>query len=281
MRKILFLPGQFAPSRQLFVEPHTLAFEDIHAVAVRLAARRLSDLQNRVADREARKLSQTFRAQRAEVKVQIQRIAFINEAAKLVGDDCFGFHLATETNTRELGIVHYILSASGTALDAVKNLIRYHHLVNTTTSIVIEETNRHVTIDTTFRPGLEGFEKDVAEWGTTTFIAELRRLTDTPIVPRSLTFIHRRNSDPKDLESFLVVPFGLARPTKHRICNGDLSVPIHSADVHLLNLPKVFSEEALNWRKTPPPPTSARVEKALLECFQGQCDRIEHCGLWR
>jgi hypothetical protein len=77
------------------VEPHTLAFEDIHAVAVRLAAKRLSDLQNRVADREARKLSQTVRAQRAEVKVQIQRIAFINEVAKLVGDDCFGFHLAT------------------------------------------------------------------------------------------------------------------------------------------------------------------------------------------
>ena len=90
MRKIL--PGQFAPSRQLFVEPHTLAFEDIHAVAVRLATRRLSDLQNRVADREARKLSQTVRAQRAEVKIQIQRIAFIN------GDDRFGFHLATETN---------------------------------------------------------------------------------------------------------------------------------------------------------------------------------------
>ena len=165
MRKILFLPGQFAPSRQLFVEPHTLAFEVIHAVAVKLATRRLSDLQNRVADREARKLSQTVRAQRAEVKVQIQRIAFINEAAKLVGDDCFGFHLATETNTRELGIVHYILSASGTALDAVKNLIRYHHLVNTTTSLVIEETNRHVTIDTTFRPGLEGFKRTLPSGG--------------------------------------------------------------------------------------------------------------------
>jgi hypothetical protein len=72
------------------------------------------------------------------------------------------------------------LSASGTALDAVKNLIRYHHLVNTTTSLVIEETNRHVTIDTTFRPGLEGFEKDVAEWGTTTFVSD--RYTDSSAV---------------------------------------------------------------------------------------------------
>ena len=88
------------------MEAGTLVFEDIHAVAVRLAARRLSHSQNLVADREARKLSQTVRAQRAEVKIQIQRIAFINEVAKLVGDDCFGFHLAAETDTRELGIIH-------------------------------------------------------------------------------------------------------------------------------------------------------------------------------
>ena len=103
--------------------------------------------------------------------------------------------------------------ATGTALDAAKNLIRYHHLVNTTTSLVIEETNRHVTIDTTFRPGLEGFEKDIAEWGTTTFVAELRRLTDTRIVPQSLSFIHRRNSGTKEFREFFGCPvrFGANR----------------------------------------------------------------------
>jgi AraC-like DNA-binding protein len=248
------------------VEPHILAFEDIHAVAVRLAARKLSDSQNLAADREARKLSQTVRAQRAEAIAQIQRIAFINAAAKLVGDDCFGLHLATETNTRELGIIHYILSASGTALDAVKNLIRYHHLVNTTTSLVIEETNRHVTIDTAFRSGLEGFEKDIAEWGTTTFVAELRRLTDTRIVPHSLTFIHRRTSGTREFTDFFGCPvrFGANRQSIVFATN-DLLAPIHSADVHLLNILKVFSEEALHRRKTPPTPTRAKVEKVLLE----------------
>jgi hypothetical protein len=75
-----------------------------------------------VADREARRLCQTIRARQAEVKAQLQRITFIDEAANLVGDDCFGFHLAMETNTRELGIIHYILSASDNALDATRNL---------------------------------------------------------------------------------------------------------------------------------------------------------------
>ena len=243
----------------------TVAFEDIHEVAARLAARGLSRPQNLAADREAQRLSQIPRALRAGVKVQIQRLAFIDEAAKLVGDDCLGFHLAMETNTRELGIIHYILSASDTALDAVKNLIRYHHLVNTTTSWIIDQTNRHVTIDTTFRLGLEGLEKHIAEWGMTVLVAELRRLTDTQIVPQSLTFIHRRSSEIKKFTEFFgcSVRFGTNRQSIV-FATKALSVPIHSGDVHLLNILKVFCEEALSQRKTPPTPIRAKVENALV-----------------
>jgi AraC-like DNA-binding protein len=246
----------------------TVAFEDIHEVAARLAARGLSRSQNLAADREAQRLSQIPRALRAGVKVQIQRLAFIDEAAKLVGDDCLGFHLAMETNTRELGIIHYILSASDTALDAVKNLIRYHHLVNTTTttSWTIDQANRHVTIDATFRLGLEGLEKHIAEWGTTVLVAELRRLTDTQIVPQSLTFIHRRrSSEIKEFREFFGCPvrFGTNRQSIV-FATKALSVPIHSADVHLLNILKVFCEEALSQRKTPPTPIRAKVENALV-----------------
>ena len=86
------------------MEAGTVAFEDIHAAAARLAARKLGHAQKRAADREARRLSRTIHARRAEVKAQLQRIAFIDEAAKLVGDDCFGFHLAMETDTRELAV---------------------------------------------------------------------------------------------------------------------------------------------------------------------------------
>jgi Arabinose-binding domain of AraC transcription regulator, N-term len=261
------------------MEAGTLVFEDIHAVAARLAARRLSDSQNLVADREARKLSQTVRAQRAEVKVQIQRIAFINEVAKLAGDDCFGFHLATETNTRELGIIHYILSTSGTAPDAVKNLIRYHHLVNTTTSLVIDESNQHVTIDTTFRPGLEGFEKHIAEWGTTTFVAVLRRLTDTRIVPQSVSFIHRRNSTVKEFTEFFGCPVGFGTNRQSIVfATNDLLVSIQSADVHLLNILKAFSEESSQPAQNTPDSNPRQGRKGPLRgTSEGQRDHIERC----
>jgi hypothetical protein len=70
------------------METGTATFEDIHAVAARLAARRLGHSQKLAADREAQRVSQAIRARRAEVKAQLRRIAFIDEAAKLVGDDC-------------------------------------------------------------------------------------------------------------------------------------------------------------------------------------------------
>jgi AraC-like DNA-binding protein len=245
-----------------------VVFEDIHAVAASLAARRLGRAQKRAADREAQRLSQTIRARRAEVKTQLRRIGFIDEAAKLVGDDLFGFHLAMATDTRELGIIHYILSASDDALHATRNLIRYHHLVNTTTSLVIEESDRQVAIDTTFRPGLEGFERQIAEWGTTVFVAELRRLTGSRLVPQRLTFVHRQESNVKEFKDFFgcAIRFGANRQSVV-FAKKDLLRTIRSADRYLLNILEVFCKEALSRRKTPVTPTRARVEKVLLEAL--------------
>jgi AraC-like DNA-binding protein len=243
-----------------------VVFEDIHEVAVRLAARKLTHSQDAAAGRAGRRLSETLRARRAELQAQIRRIGYLDEAARLVGDDYFGFHLAKEIDTKELGIVHYILSASGTALDAARNLIRYHHLVNTTTSLVIEESDHHASIDTTFRQGLEGFERQIAEWGTTLFVAELRRLTNTQLRPQSLTFVHRRGSGLGEFREFYRCPvrFGMNRQ-RITFAKQDLSRPIESGDVHLLNILKTFCEEALGRRRQPPMPTRAKVEKVLLE----------------
>jgi AraC-like DNA-binding protein len=248
------------------MESRAVVFEDIHSVAARLAAGRLGRAQKRAANREARRLSETIGARQAEVKAQIRRIGFINEAAKLIGDDRLGFHLAMETDTRELGIIHYILSASNSALDAAKNLSRYHHLVNTTTSLVLEDGDRHVTIDTTFRPGLEGFEKQIAEWGTTAFLAELRRLTNSNMVPQRLTFVHRRGSEVREFEDFFgcQIRFGANRQSIV-FAKKDLVLPIHSADPHLLNILKAFCEDALSRRTMPLTPVRSRVERTLLE----------------
>ena len=253
-------------SRATFMESRAATFEDIHEVAVRIAARKLTPSQKRAADREARRLSQGTHPRHAGVRLQLYRIGFLNEAARLVGDDCFGFNLGKETDTRELGIIHYVFASSATALDAIKNLVRYHHLVNSTTTLALEETNQQIAIEVKFRLGLESFEKHIAEWGPTTFVAVLRHLTGTHIVPRSLTFTHKRTSSIGKFRTFFGCPvrFGANRQFVAFARNALLS-PIHSADKHLLNFLKAFCEEAIGRRKTVSTPTRANVEKALLE----------------
>ena len=233
------------------MEPHAATFEDIHAVAVRIAARKLTPSQNRDADREARRLSQGTHPRHAGVKLQLYQIGFLDEAARLVGDDCFGFNLGKEIDTRELGIIHYVFASSATALDAIKNLVRYHHLVNSTTTLALEETNQQIAIEVKFRPGLESFEKHIAEWGPTTFMAGLRHLTGTHIVPRSLTFIHQRTSGVEHFSAFFGCPvqFGANRQ-RIAFSRSSLSAPIRTADRYLLNVLKAFCEEAIGRRRT-------------------------------
>jgi len=244
------------------MKPHAPRFEDIHAVAVRIAARKLTRSQNRDADREARK---PFEGANSKVKLQLYRIGFLDEAARIVGDDYLGFNLAKETNTKELGIIYYVIASSPTALDAIKNLVRYHHLVNSTTTLVLE-IGRQVDVEVRFRPGLESFERHIAEWGPTTFVAALRDLTGTQIVPRSLTFIHRRTSGIDKFRSFFGCPvrFGASRQCIAFSTNS-LLAPIRTADDYLLNVLKAFCEEAIGRRKTASTPTRAKVEAALTQ----------------
>jgi len=250
------------------MEAGAAAFEDIHAAMVRLAARKLTRAQKRTADRAAQRLCRTIQARRADVTAQLRRIGFIDEAAKLLGDDRFGFHLAMESNTKELGIIHYIFSASDNALDATRNLSRYHRLVSTATTLVIRESDRQVSIDTVFRPGLEGFERQIAEWGTTAFVAALRRLTASHLVPRRMTFVHRREGEVRELVEFFGCPIHFGADRQSMVfAKKDLLLPARSADRYLLNILKEFCEEALRLRKVPPTPTHASVEKVLLEAL--------------
>jgi AraC-like DNA-binding protein len=248
------------------MKPHAPTFEDIHAVAVRIAAQKLTPSQNRDADREVRRLSQGTHPRHAGVKLQLYRIGFLDEAARLVGDDCFGFTLGKGTDTRELGIIHYVFASSATALDALKNLVRYHHLVNSTTTLALEETKQQIAIEIKFRPGLESFERHIAEWGMTTFVAVLRDLTGSHIVPRSLTFIHQRTSGGENFSAFFGCPvrFGASRQYI-AFARNSLLAPIHTADRYLLNVLKAFCEEAIGHRRPASTSTRANVEKALLE----------------
>ena len=222
--------------------------------------------QRRQADHEGKRLSQGAHPRHAILKTQLYRIGFFNEAARLVDDDRFGFDLGKDTDPRQLGIIYYVFAASATALGGIRNLARYNHLVNSTTALVLEETHREVTLEIKPKPGLESFERHIAEWGPTAFVAVLRDLTRSRIVARSVSFIHRRTKGVEAFNEYFGCPvrFGASRQ-RITLARSGLLVPIHSADRYLLKVLKAFCEEALDRRAVASTPVRTQVEAALLE----------------
>ena len=59
------------------------------------------------------------------------QIAFLDEAAKALKDDCIGFTLARDFDLRELGLQYYVMASSVTLGEALKRLARRKRLVFT------------------------------------------------------------------------------------------------------------------------------------------------------
>ena len=58
------------------------------------------------------------------------QIAFLDEAAKALKDDCIGFTLARDFDLRELGLLYYVMASSVTLGEALKRLARYSNVTN-------------------------------------------------------------------------------------------------------------------------------------------------------
>ena len=70
------------------------------------------------------------------------QIAFLNEAASALKDDCLGFTLARDHDPRDLGLLYYVMASSQTLGEALKRLARYSKVTNEALVFGYREGNR-------------------------------------------------------------------------------------------------------------------------------------------
>jgi AraC-like DNA-binding protein len=241
-------------------------FEETREVAVRLAALKLTHEQAAVADCEARQKSRRVGPSGRGANNYRYCSLLLEEAGRLLGDDCFGLHLATETEPREFGGVFYVFAASETARDAMKNLMSYMRIVNSVEIFSLEEANGQVVLEGKPQSAIEGLGRHMFEYGDAVFIAALRALTGERIAPLSMEFDHHRNSSIDEFERFFGCPvrFGANR---HRMTFSEqaLEAPIRTADPYLLNFLRTVCEEALRQREKSSTPLRALAEGVVAE----------------
>jgi hypothetical protein len=72
------------------------------------------------------------------------QIAFLDEAAKALKDDCLGFTLARDFDLRKVGLLYYVMASSHTLGDALMRVARYSKITNEALVIGYREGNRLV-----------------------------------------------------------------------------------------------------------------------------------------
>jgi AraC-like DNA-binding protein len=248
------------------VESPTSPFEEIREIAVHLAARKLTHEQAAEADREAREKSRHSGRRGRDLMSHRYRNLFLEEAARLLDDDCFGLHLAIDTDPREFGAIYYVFAASETAREGITNLVRYLRTASSAESYSLVKAPGQMVIVGRPTAGIEGFGQHMFEYEDVVLIAALRKLTGEQLSPVSMEYEHHRNSSIDQFERFFGCPVRFGG-NGHRITFSEksLEAPFRTADPYLLNFVRTLCEEALSRRETTSSPLCARAEGVVAE----------------
>ncbi len=200
---------------------------------------------------------------------------FLEYAAEALHDQAFGFHLATEANPRELGLVFYVASAAKDLGEAIALLVRYCRIVNE--AIRVQLTRR--SSDLVIEVHLAGVPRFRAAQNTELAIAvvlkSLREITGRNVRPAKITLVHMRNSDFPEFERFCGCPVEFGGSSDQLVfSNQSLALPLITEDMHLLDALRPICDEAAKQRETAPGSLRALVENEAQKLLpQGRARR--------
>ena len=127
-------------------------------------------------------------------------------AAEALHDRALGFHLATEVNPRELGLVFYLASAAKDLGEALALLVRYCRIVNEAIRVQLTRRSSDLVIEVQL-VGVQGFQAvQNTELAVTVVLKSLREITGRNVHPTKITLVHTRNSDSREFERFCACP---------------------------------------------------------------------------
>src|SRR5690242_7773605 len=176
------------------------------------------------------------------------QIEFLNLAAEALQDDLLGFHLALETDLRELGFLYYVSASSEILSDALQRLTRYASIANE----AVAPTFFHGK-DIRVRFGYVGVSRHLDRHQIEFFMAILvrlcRHLTGSRLVPKRVRLMHRRDGKYPEMADFFGtnVEFGASvDEVTFNIASNEVS--IISADQYLNKLLIAYCEDELRRR---------------------------------
>jgi AraC-like DNA-binding protein len=192
------------------------------------------------------------------------QIRLLNLVAEALDDEQLGFHVALDSEMRELGLLYYVITSSATLGEALRRGARYSSLVN-------EGVIQRCVVGEGFGMSLEyvgvsrRFDRHQAEAWMTLIVRIIRQLSGQRVTPVGVSFVHSRKSVPTELAAFFgcELEFGAA-VDELTLARSLAEAPVVSADAYLNQLLVRYSEEALAHRRPARGSFATAVENAIV-----------------
>jgi len=177
------------------------------------------------------------------------QIIFLNLVAARLEDEFLGYHLATEIDLRDLGLLYYVLASSDTLGEAMKRGQRYCSLQNEGVLMKYRDDGR-VCVSFHYNGVRRLSDRHQIEFFVTTLVRLCRQLVGWRLNPIRIRLAHRRTELSTGVAAYFGCEFDFGSEVdeiEYAALSGRL--PVASADTYLNKLLMKYCEEALSRRR--------------------------------
>jgi hypothetical protein len=191
------------------------------------------------------------------------QIRLLDEAAKALKDDWFGFTLARDFDPREIGLLYYVMASSATLGDALKRVARYSNVTNEALVFKYREGN-NLTVNLSYSGVPRHSDRHQVEFCLFAVLRICRALTGRNLVPQHFSIAHHRTGHPAEIARFVgtKVDFG-ADADEFALSIEARELPLIHADNYLNDLLLKNCEAAQAQRRSGSSELRTRVENAI------------------
>jgi AraC-like DNA-binding protein len=191
------------------------------------------------------------------------QIAFLDEAAKALKNDCLGFTLARDFDLREIGLLYYVMASSQTLGDALKRVARYSQTTNEALVVRYREGNGLI-INLSYSGVPRHSDRHQIEFCMFAVLRICRVLTGRNLVPQHFSIAHYRSEGTAEMSRFVGTKVEFDADTDEiALSSNAWELPVIHADLYLNNLLLKFCEAALTDRRGNASQLRTRVENAI------------------
>jgi AraC-like DNA-binding protein len=195
------------------------------------------------------------------------QLRFLENAAEALDSPSLGLQLAQQADMREAGVIYYVMAASLSLGEAMRNLARYLSVANESVIVILTEVATNTVL--TFKSKLPRHtDRHFAEFGVALIIRGFREITGKHLNPAQVTFEHRRNAGASQVKRFFGCLVGFSAPADAVVFPTTvLATPIPTADNYLLNILREHCDRMLAERGAVSGTHRAIVENVLVRMF--------------